>query len=831
MNFMSIDQQPTEINNLSDLIKHSSFSIFLDLPVDKLELNEILDLILSKTTCIENEILRKQKHNEIEKFKIISQVSRFTLFNTSITGVADNLDENWLSILIKNGLCTPELALCLAPRMRYDPFIGGMLRMLAPFLAKSETLVKQAVEAADKVIEMYWRYVALSALVPLLPEPEERINDVLNMAPGFDSETGQVKILTALLPHLPPKQLKSTLKMALKALQEIGSHNHIVRTIIRLLPWLPQASSELQLQTLWKLVDEEFPELSPLLTQNMIVIPNRTTLRRYFAVMAWFGILNGLESQLLAMEEYLYLDKLVPYLPKNLRQACIDEALRLLEEVKSPYHKACGLAQLIPNLSRNQSASLLGKALRSARKEKRKEYRALALIRVSRCMEPVEQAQLIEEALPMIGGLSTGPGILALTELFSIFSLEKTKRYLPQLLAPITELNDEPSRFVATVLLDPRRIDREDKHEMLDKLVKRWYRQAEENRSLEVIKILPYLSSEEQASLIDRVLVETERLSDAYARSYAWRHLLPFISLDKREIFLNQLIETALAIHVSRENAVYGGLVERSQELSSLVCLIPEARREDVMDAALDAMFRLYASWSKEGGFRLMYGSDFFHDYVTNLLPVLSEKSAMNLIRHATPRLLIGDRWRLSALLYPKLAPEDALPTREWLVSQMLEPCPDDKLYTIYSVIRTCTRLAHILTGECKASLVKRALSLANGIETDLFRVRAFLYIVPHLEGEIQQQILQQAFEGMENGLLFIQQKYELLHFAKHITNLPDQIEMWACIRALRLGGNLERHELFVLLEALAPRLRALGGVEMTRELAQAVEEIGEFFT
>lgn len=827
---MSTDQRLIGMNSLSDLVKHPSLSTFLDLSVDSLELNETLDLILSKIVHIENDLLHNSNQSDLkERAKLIENVSRLALFNASANGLADNVDDNWLPILVKDGLCTPELALCLTPRMKHDPFIGDMLRELAPLLAKSEKLIKQAIEIADKMPEMYWRYVALSALVPYLPDPEERIDDVLNITPGFESEIGQVKILTTLLPHLPPKKFKTTLKLALKALQQIRGYDHIVRAIMRLLPWLPRASSELQLQTLWKLVDEEFPELSPLLTQNMIVIPNRMTLRRYFAVMAWFGILNGLESQLLSLEEYLYLDTLVPYLPQNLRQACIDEALRLLHEVKSPYHKACGLAQLAPNLPRNQSATVLSEALRAARKTDRKEPRALALIRVSRCMEPVEQAQLIEEALPLLGNPNSGSSALALAELLSLFSLEDAKKYLTQILSSLTQLDDLPSRFVTAVLLNPEQIHREDRNELFEKLVKRWYRQARYTTPLELVKLFPYLSSEERAPLIEDLLVETNRLSNEHARSYAWRHILPFIPLDKREFFLNRLVETALSIKVTSDDFLFGGVVERSQELSSLVGLVPKSKRGIIIQEAVSAMFRMYATWSRKGGFRLMYGSDYFSEFVEDLLPALSEEQAIDLIRSATPHLLIGDRWRLAALLYPRLAPKDALPTYEWLISQMLEPSPTEELHIIYSMIRTCTHLAYLLTGERRASIVNRALSLTDKIESILYRVRSLLYLTPHLEGDPQQQILQQAFEGIEI-MPFQQQKDELLRIAKHVTGLPDELEMWACIRTLRLGSHLERRELLSVLEAFGPRLRALGGVEATSGVAEALNEIGTFF-
>ena len=180
-------------------------------------------------------------------------------------------------------------------------------------------------------------------------------------------------------------------------------------------------------------------------------------------------------------------------------------------------------------------------------------------------------------------------------------------------------------------------------------------------------------------------------------------------------------------------------------------------------------------------------------------------------------------------MLYPKLAAEDAIPTHQWLVSQMLEPYTPKDQYIIYSMIRTCSQLAYTLTGECKAHIANRALSVVNRLEHISFRVRALLYIVPHLEGSTQQQILQQAFEGIES-MPFAQQREELERFATEIKGLPDHVEMWACIRALRLAGDLERIELLAVLQALAPRIRALGGMEAAREVVRALDGIGEFF-
>lgn len=827
---MSTAHRLIGINSLSDLVKHPSLSAYLGLSVDHLELNEILDLVLSKMGHIDRALLHEP--NELglrEPAQLIGQVCRLALFNASAYGLAGNVNDNWLPILVKDGLCTPEVALCLATRMKYDPFVADMLRELAPFFAKSERLVKQAVDVADKLPEMYWRYVALSALVPYLPAPKERIDEVLRITPTLETEIGQVKIFVALLPHLSGKKFKRTLRLALKALQQIEGSDHIVRAIVRLLPWFPQASSELLLQTLWKLVDQEFPELTLLLTQNMIAVPNRMMLRRYFAVMAWFGILNGLESQLLTMEEYLYLDLLLPYLPKNLRQAFLDEALRLLHEVKSPYHKACGLAKLAPNLRPNQRATVLSEALHAARQTSHEQARALALIRVSRCMEPVEQLELIQEALPMLGSPKAGSSALALAELLSLFSLQEAKTDLSQIFTSFTQLNDQSSRFVTAVLLDPEQINRPEKDEMLKKLVEEWYHQAFLPRPLELAKILPYLSAEEQATLIADVLIETDRLSEKHTRSYALRHILPFVPLDKRERLLNQLIETALSIKASSEDFSFGGVIERAQELSCIARFTPESKRDLVMKEAIRAIFKMYSDWSRKGGLRLMYGSDFFCEYMANLLPVLSEESALDLMRYAASRVLIGDRWRVGILLYPKLAPEDAIPTHEWLVSQMQEPYTPEDQYIIYSMIRTCTQLAYTLTGECKERIANRAHSIVNRLENISFRVRALLYIVPHLEGSTQQQILQQAFEGIE-AMPFAQQREELERFATEVTGLPDDVEMWACIRALRLAGDLERIELLAVLQALAPRIRALGGIEAAREVVGALNGIGAFF-
>jgi len=444
-------------------------------------------------------------------------------------------------------------------------------------------------------------------------------------------------------------------------------------------------------------------------------------------------------------------------------------------------------------------------------------------------MEPVEQLELIQEALPMLGNPKAGSSALALAELLSLFSLQEAKKYIPQILSSLTQLNDQASRFVTAVLLDPKPINTQEKNEILKKLVEEWYNQAFLPRPLELAKMFPYISAEERATFIADVLVETDRLSERHTRSYALRHILPFAPLDKRETLLNELIDTALSIKASSKDFLFGGVIERAQELSCIARFTPESKRDLVIKEAIRAIFKMYSDWSRKGGLRLMYGSDFFCEYIANLLPVLSEESALDLIDHAASRLLIGDRWRVGILLYPKLAPKDAIATRQRLVSQMLEPYTPEKQYIIYSMIRTCTQLAYILTGECKQAIVNRALSIVNSLENISFRVRALLYIVPHLEGSTQQKILQQAFEGIE-AMPFAQQREELERFATEVTGLPDHVEVWACIRALRLAGDLERIELLAVLQALAPRIRAVGGIEAAHEVVRALDGIGAFF-
>ncbi|MGB0384321.1 MAG: hypothetical protein ACPGWR_05795 [Ardenticatenaceae bacterium] len=831
------NNEHTESNALAALIGTPSGKAFVSNYLgfrneEVKDLKSLLALTTSQMAHIEDLwagfSYQDQEQEQEAAVELIGRLCRLALFESSINSIAGEIDDEWIPLLVQYGVCTPSFALTLTRYINTEAiYQSDTLCGLAPFL--SGELLHEAIEIADALDDPYSRHAALATLLPRLLVPEQKIAGLLHEIPSIKSKSGRIKIWVTLLPHLPKKSRATIVRKALQVLPEVSDLDSIAKSIMRLLPWLHYVPSLQLFPSLWKLVDLHFPHLSHLLINNTVAVPTRRMLRGHFAILAWFGVLDSVENQLLMMEEYLLLDSLCPYLPSRLRLPALEDALQLFRKVTNPYHRASGLAQLVPNFPPMQSVIVLNEALEAAREVEWQERRAVALVRVSRGMGSVEQARILEEAWPMLGDLRWTDGAQALTEMLPLLPRHKAQEYLATMLKQIILLDDTPARFVTAVLLDPKQMWYRQQPEIVEELLARSYGQALLIEPLGLAKVAPYLPDEERQATIFRLLAKTDDFSSPRSRSYAFRHLLPFVPPAQQEAVLKEASKNALSINYSTEGINLTAMVGRAEELSHLVAIVPESERQPIVDEALQAILVTYIDWQTAPGSTSLYGSDHFLEYIATMAPALSAEQALEIIRNSAPHTTLGDRWRLVALLLPKLAPREAELWHEWLLNEMLDDYQPSDIDSIYGMAHTCAHLAHTLSGEVQQQVINKALSTADTLKKALFRARAYLYIVPHLEGETQKKILEQVFELIAN-LPSTQQNAEIERFAKQITRLPLKLEAWACTRAIRLAATLSRQDLLPLLQAVAPRLRRLGGPAAGHAAAEAVMGVGEFF-
>jgi len=704
-------------------------------------------------------------------------------------------------------------------------------------------MITETLSAARETGDAFVLALALSQLKKHLwsPEYEPLLHEGLIAARSKEEGLKKAYALMLLVPLLSGNEQEQALRELLSVLEYLHAQDRIF-PLEEIAPELPAALRK-ELLVAARRIDDEYNRIKALAT----LAPSLAGEQQESLLKEILAAANRWEDVTFSHE----LERLVPLMSPSL----LREALTAVRNSSKMSWRARALAVLgratsLPGPEREDSLRAALKAIEALRQAGEISHAHQAL----QTLSPYLPLPLLKEALSALQTIGDGLSLIENLELLFPHLPEAEKmqawhtivtatagretewrragkvaqlaQHLPgslyaEVITLAQQLEEPQIRAIALAGLAPRLSPGEREPILAEALTGAESTDDPWARAKALIAVLQVLPLSERQRIAQEVLAAPYDMGDGRLRARILVQLIPFLSETQREHVLLQEIETA-GLAPSEGKGIVSTLAPVLPE--SLVYKILYGSGHSLLQADLESFIEALDQPERERRATEMrqriseskrYGA--FAGYQHEVFPALIARLAeLGGIEEAYRALGDLDQNNRAATLASLAAYLPASVVRvEWQATLQMTPVHERE----HALAALSARIAEL--GDWKEALYQ-----ARRIEDRQWRARALQGISVHLEGETQEQVLQESWNLMQQIDNYLHRKDLIVELVPHLVKLPPAILHRLCPQLLVSLSRHTRQEQIPELYILTPVFVAAGGMEAVLAFYHAFQEV-----